>query len=117
MDLAVTFILGAKKPREYSTEDGSRWLTFYLELWRFGAYFCGNFDSVDEVSQRLMSSGQELSDNQQIAGDGNDAMHSNRAIRWRPGKHQVAKNRHKLIRPNQSGHTEDEVQLHQGEED
>jgi hypothetical protein len=64
-----------------------------------------------------MSGGEQFSKNQHIARDGNDAMRPYRAIGCRPGEHQVAKNWHEFVGPNQSGHTEHKIQLNNSEED
>ena len=59
-----------------------------------------------------MRSGQNPGNNQQVTYHGHDSVNANCTMAGRPGKHQQPENRHELIRPHKSGHSKDQVHLH-----
>src|SRR5579862_761505 len=60
---------------------------------------------------------QHFGQNQQVSADGYKAMNPDRPVRCGPRKHQQTIDRHELVRPHQSRHTEDEIELHNHIED
>jgi hypothetical protein len=59
-----------------------------------------------------MARGQDLDNYEQVSDDRYDSMNADCSLAGRPGKHEQAKDRHKLVGPDQSRNSENQIQLH-----
>ena len=69
------------------------------------------------ANPRSPSGSEDFGQNQHVPHDRNDAMHPNRAIACRPGKHQHSEYWHQPVGPHQSSYSKDQVQLNNKVED
>ena len=67
---------------------------------------------ADRRGWELAGHDEDLAEDQQVADDRDDAVGANRSMAGRPRKHEQAENRHEPVRPDESGDSKDQVQLH-----